>query len=402
MPKPSFAFGTLPTDEFGLGVRDAAMGMAYTAVADDFTAVYYNPAGLTLTDPGLSLNFGYKTYGRFFSVPEEDAQDSAGIPVVGVTYRHEYSVGTGWWRLPALGFAALTPLPDIRRQKDDNDPHSIRYNSQGLLPIYIGTGYQITPRVRIGATLALTVAGSFRATAVATGTILTPELGGLAISGPVEIGAAPHVGILLGPFKDWHFGLSYRGAQGIELETSFAVEPMFSISLPPPLGTIAPGRFPIVTGWSPHQIAGGVAYRGLPGWLFSSDLVFKKWDDWKSSTGRHPDPEFHNRVVPRLGIEHQLTKYLALQGGYYFEPSPVPEQRGDTSYVDNDQHVFSMGLSYSLDKFLRLHTVITPGLQVHWLTDRTTRKAERSNDFFPGYDIGGSVISGGVVIRIHP
>ena len=34
-------------DEFGASCKSIAMGQAFTAVADDFSAAYYNPAGLT-------------------------------------------------------------------------------------------------------------------------------------------------------------------------------------------------------------------------------------------------------------------------------------------------------------------------------------------------------------------
>jgi long-chain fatty acid transport protein len=402
LPTVGWAFATLPTDEFGLGGRDTAMGMAYTAAADDFTSVYYNPAGLAVTRPGLAFDFGYKAYGRLFSVPGEDAQNFANLPVVGVAYRRDYSVAPGWLRLPALGFAAMAVPPDLRRQREDNTPHSIRYNSQGLIPIYIGAGYEIMPGFSIGATLALGFAGSFQATAVTAGTPVTPEVTGLSLSGPVQIAAAPHAGILLGPFSNWRFGLAFRDSQSVDVDTSFRVEPgPGSVTLPPPLG-LPLASFEFVTGWSPKQIAAGVAYDGLSGWLFSADLVVKKWDEWISSTGREPNPEFRNRLVPRLGIERQLTQFLAVQGGYYFEPTPVPPQSGDTSYVDNDQHVFSFGLSYALDRFVRLRTVIAPTFQVHWLPGRTTRKTDPTNAVFPGYHISGAVLSGGFVIRVYP
>ncbi|MGH7961035.1 MAG: OmpP1/FadL family transporter [Candidatus Binatia bacterium] len=402
LPRLSLAFGTRPPDEFGLGARDTAMGMAYTAVADDFTAVYYNPAGLAFTVPGLSLDFGYKAYGRSFSAPEEDAQDFASLPVLGAVYNREYAASSGWLRLPALGFAVMPLAPDLQRQEDDNNPHSIRYNSQSLIPVYLGAAYKLTPRFSIGAALAISFSGSFRAFAVATGLPLMSEVEGLSVDGPVQFDVAPYFGAKLGPFKGWNLGLGYRSVQNVEVETSVSSRQELILGIPLPIQLLPPMKLTTVAGWAPREIAVGTAYEGLSRWLFSADLVFKQWDEWQSSTGRRPDPEFRNRVVPRFGIEHHLTQYLALQGGYYFEPSPVPEQRGDTSYVDNDQHVFSVGFSYSLDRFLRLRTVIAPAMQVHWLPERTTRKAERSNPFFPGYEVSGTVISGGLLIRIHP
>jgi len=59
-------------DVYGWGSRATAMGGAFTALADDFSAVYYNPAGLmyprSLEEPvpdrkGIRFDFGY-VYGE--------------------------------------------------------------------------------------------------------------------------------------------------------------------------------------------------------------------------------------------------------------------------------------------------------------------------------------------------
>ena len=47
-----------PFDNFGLGSRSAAMAGAMTAVADDFSAALYNPAGLVETGR-MEISLGY-------------------------------------------------------------------------------------------------------------------------------------------------------------------------------------------------------------------------------------------------------------------------------------------------------------------------------------------------------
>ena len=46
-------------DEFGAGFKSAAMGQAFTAVADDHSAAYYNPAGLPQTEKMFEFTAGY-------------------------------------------------------------------------------------------------------------------------------------------------------------------------------------------------------------------------------------------------------------------------------------------------------------------------------------------------------
>src|SRR5512144_3273069 len=56
---------------FGVGARSLGMGNAYTGVANDFTAMYWNPAGLTQSQMGefsFGLSYlGAKDLGTFFS-----------------------------------------------------------------------------------------------------------------------------------------------------------------------------------------------------------------------------------------------------------------------------------------------------------------------------------------------
>ena len=61
-------------DTYGCGVRATAMGGAFTAVADDYSAAFYNPAGLAQrTGHQFYLDFFYSK--PDFSVETLDGQD---------------------------------------------------------------------------------------------------------------------------------------------------------------------------------------------------------------------------------------------------------------------------------------------------------------------------------------
>ena len=45
-------------DEYGASAKSIAMGQAFTAVANDFSAAYYNPAGLTQIKGIVEMSFG--------------------------------------------------------------------------------------------------------------------------------------------------------------------------------------------------------------------------------------------------------------------------------------------------------------------------------------------------------
>ena len=45
-------------DEYGGSPKSIAMGQAFTGIADDFSAAYYNPAGLTQTKGVVEMSLG--------------------------------------------------------------------------------------------------------------------------------------------------------------------------------------------------------------------------------------------------------------------------------------------------------------------------------------------------------
>ena len=68
-----------PLDAYGFGARASGMASAYTALADDSTATYYNPGGI-LAGEDLQLELGYA-----FVEPslEIEGHDLGVDPVVG-------------------------------------------------------------------------------------------------------------------------------------------------------------------------------------------------------------------------------------------------------------------------------------------------------------------------------
>ena len=62
-----------PLDIFGFGARAQGLGGAYTAQANDFSANYYNPAGLAAKE-GLRLELGYAYHQPMMSINDADVE----------------------------------------------------------------------------------------------------------------------------------------------------------------------------------------------------------------------------------------------------------------------------------------------------------------------------------------
>ena len=59
-------------DDFGASPKSIGMGQAFTAVADDFSAAYYNPAGLSQIKNSFEFTLGY-----FYAKPKASAEPMA-------------------------------------------------------------------------------------------------------------------------------------------------------------------------------------------------------------------------------------------------------------------------------------------------------------------------------------
>ena len=109
-------------------------------------------------------------------------------------------------------------------------------------------------------------------------------------------------------------------------------------------------------------------------------------------------PDFHDIFVPRVGLEYTALDStwlgLAVRGGYAYEPSPAPPQRGLTNYVDGDKHAVSLGLGVRLTDpsgvFPKPVWIDLGGQLIH-LVERRYEKAD------PADPVGDYVASGRVL-----
>ena len=152
---------------YGLGSRATAMGGAYTALANDSSAAYYNPAALSacgggrleLVSFGTVSNLDVGLQGSFW---QEKAQEW-GLTTVGeledevanVNELNEIGFGIAMplWKTPLLrniyyGMQIHLPLPDYAARFmfiDNTDPFVLEYtNVAHKLNIILGAGFDVT------------------------------------------------------------------------------------------------------------------------------------------------------------------------------------------------------------------------------------------------------------------
>ncbi len=152
---------------YEMGVRAAGMGTAFTAVADDASAIFYNPAGIAFQS-GMRMEMHSIIFSGQFRFRPNDALPGAVIPEKGFSGTikpHFLPLATMFVTKQmspkmTLGFGAFTPfgLADNYTNFNDGDPNLTKFTGRfagtrgGLQAYWLQPtlGYKITDNLAIG------------------------------------------------------------------------------------------------------------------------------------------------------------------------------------------------------------------------------------------------------------
>ncbi len=387
---------------FGGSARAASMGSAVSAWADDYTALWHNPAGLALSQPhmavGMALAFDQvgirlKPRPAGYDLPDL-GNDSATVPTskllagrsdtTGIPDSYDFRLGAvGSLGLDKLRFGVALSLPmtrlgmqrtrfaDEREQYVSNrlDFELLGSRSQHQV-ILLGVGYPVLSWLSLGGGFSILPSGH-ASSSVYLNDPVDQANARLAVDNEQVGRMAPHLGALVHGEK-WRAGLAWRSASyfPMVLQNSIQINGFQT----------DPDSFPIrqdVTlrmNYSPDQLALGGAV-----WLGPTTVVAEAmWSRWSGYVDTQNEPAgFNDTLSLRAGLEHRADSDRRLRVGLQWEPSPVPEQTGRTNYVDNSRIVATTGATHGLELFGRALEVDWY-VQVHHLLPRDTNKAQTS------------------------
>jgi long-chain fatty acid transport protein len=364
-PMESRAQTPLFFDDTGAGPRAIAMGQAFTAVADDASAAYYNPAGLTQIQSPFSLDIGYlysdpKVYIKVLDKdgnpykphwmleqrnPSREGDVSTGGIYLGIASNFA-NVGVfddppSFLRNLALGAAIFYTVPEVNRfwnPQRKQDPYHLRYNySYCLLSTAASLAYRITDWFSLGGGV-LARMDTFQNTEQNYIDLYlwinepeeTPFR--LRLKTEVKVYSEYVLGLLFRPpVRDWQERLSLGFAYRRELSGYYGTGASSNdvVYVCPEDGpcpftdprTGEPGtpgsKFLILPlkafsvdyiGYNPAQLAIGLALRPARRMTISADVTWKDYSAFKFFWALPPEPRFHDTWIPRVGLS------------YFFEP----------------------------------------------------------------------------------
>ena len=405
---------------FGFGSRGTALN-AYAAVADDWAATWYNPAGMSALDRPRTA-FGFTRFVSNLSIKgaRQEIVDPFGLfigasaPVpFGGFLKDRLWVGIGMY-LPWLDLVkAISRAPD-----------------EAFFPLYDNRTqrYTVLPGLSVRILKGLSIGASINYLARLDGTVISHEGDTRAIEADVNEHlaaiASPIVGIRWDPLPDLGTALVYRGEFSIPFKTSTTNQVA---------GNLLILDIDSVALYSPAQITAGASYRPLPDLLATLDFTWKFWSRYVGPfikvnvsmpevlgtiAPEPPKVPFNDTFTLAAGAEYRFTQVpghlFFARGGLGIEPSPVPDQAGVTNLVDGFKTMLSLGGGWEAGIGEGRKIGADLHCQAHFVASRTLKKAvgsipdedmvtpgfQTKNPGYPELSGGGSVVTFGAGVSL--
>jgi len=380
-------------DTYGFGARAAAMANAHVAAADDYTAVYYNPAALTVhkvpqTGVGVEVIVpALRIDGRF---GPDDAQPVEPTSNVGVHLGLLFPLGGLIENRFAIGVGIYLPTIQVTRV-DSFDPATPHFYRYGALPdkINVALGLAFEPHEAISLGIGYQYLGRLDGNARVELDLLNRRFSRKDVAVDIQGVGGLTAGLHIRPLPGLSFGLSYRAPLSIEYDLIVEI-------LLKDVGLLSVNIDGIAL-YTPPQYSLGVAWH-TGDLTFAADLIWARWSE-------APDPAPHfdltldgapigldpidaasgpidlaaeDTLSPHVGVEWAPTESTRLRAGWALQPTPLPAQTGYGNHLDGDVHLIGLGTGYRFADPFEVHQApITLDLsaQVALMPARSHQKA---------------------------
>ncbi len=339
--------GTIHAGGFQLnehGARAMGMGGAFTAVADDPSAMYFNGAGLTQLY-GWNIMAGtsfiapssefrgilpdvtsYKTKAQTFIIPNAYVTYGAKDWAAGLSFNVPFGLGTEWptdW--PGRYLALKT---DVR--------------------CYTITGegaYKLMDNLSVSAGLVF----SFGTVTITEKNPQTPFPGDafITLDGKDNSAFGYSFGVLYKPIPKLSFGASFHSQIKYNFTGTATTVGASQLAANLPAGAISADLT------TPFNLTFGAAYDVMPELKLSLDFQYVGWSSYDTlavnfaNVPRVASPRLYdNSYIIRFGAEYKLTSELAIDAGIYFDNNPVKPQYVNPSLPDANRICPSIGVNY--------------------------------------------------------
>lgn len=334
----------LPTESEAVGFRlpnqdpaGIARGNAFAATADNPSAIYYNPAGITQLEghtfqAGLYLISAGTEYSGPGGARAETESDFQPVPQIHYVFSPKDSAFS-------FGLGVYAPY-GLSLDWGKNPPFRTLAQEGKLLYASINpvVAWQIHPTLSlgIGPTINYSEASLKRGIGVVPGDQFKFEGDGTAYGFNAGLRWQPH--------EQWAFGVNYRYATTLEYDGDSSTTPVPPFS--PSTSTSGSIRFP-------QFVAVGVSFRPTPNWNFEVNVDWTDWDDLNrivfEGTVFGDIPfllNYESSFMYEFGVTRQLGKGYFASTGYIYSENSSPDRNFNPIVPDSNLHLGSIGIGH--------------------------------------------------------
>lgn len=348
-------------DTYGIGSRATALGGAYTATADDPFAAYYNPAGLSqiegkvfsmgahVIDPTIRMS-GFSVSNPPINSPIQDAsfEDESDI-LIAPHLGYAQKINDKF----ALGVAVYAPWgleldweSDASQNPGAFSAYHSYYRRVGVTP---ALSYAVNEKLAlgVGVTIGKSEAGADRK--LYTYETAPSNQFDLSIELEDDVNYSYNLGVMYKPVETITLGLTYRS----ETDTDFEGD-VFVNGVKEANATLEFNH--------PQQIQAGVRYQPHNRFSIECDVV---WTDWSINkeqaefldqpvmgrTNLTSERNWEDTKQLRFGMEYILNDMVTLRGGYFYDPTPIPDTTLDMQWPDADKKTYSLGAGFNFGRY---------------------------------------------------
>jgi long-chain fatty acid transport protein len=333
-----------------MGARAIAMGAAFAGLADDASAIYYNPAGLAFQENRFNLTIdGFYVWPTHeYETPtgmRVESQYNASIPQLFFTYQTSERL--------TIGFGVYTPYAGGGVDWKEDQLGVPLKSYLGVLSLTPSLSYQVSDQLSIG----LNLNYYYSVLEVDTNADLFGPMKAEESGNALSAG----LGLMYKPSDRLSFGLSIRGPAKMELSGTTSIS------------TFAPGfgdiklKLDSETSFNlPWDFEMGLSYRLSDSLMLTTSAQYTMWstlDKVDKTIKKIPnvdDPtnmftydlnvieelNFKNILILRTGMEYLLPSGLALRGGFGIDRAATPVETLSISNIDVDKVTLLGGIGY--------------------------------------------------------
>lgn len=320
------------------GARASALGGAMVARADDPSAIFYNPAGITQLE-GLRVMGGISPI-----IPNTDVVTRLGPVSTGNHMKDKVFFPPHFYvsfHVPSsplwLGLGVFSPF-GLGVEFDSGWPGRFNNIKTSISSVNINptVAVKITDYLAAGAGLDFMFFTFEQRRALPV-----PFLGAQDTMIKAEsVGYGVNAGLLFKPTDYFSAGVSYRSQVRQKLNGDVAFAPASF------LNTDVEGKVIL-----PDMIFTGVMFKPIKQLSVEAGFIYTRW-----SLFRQLDIHFANALGTlsekknwrdvwrvQLGVEYRAADWLDLRAGYVYDQEPIPDEFADYIVPASDRHYFSFG-----------------------------------------------------------